>query len=242
MVERSVKARALGCSAHYADLDRNGGRKIALAHRGKIFAVERAQCFDGIFFANGAPPDRRGAGQIWHGGPIGKVSRENYAGVALAIEKFGATLHPIIGIKADHDPRLVIERGVFAIHSGLEHKIASGGQVKEVPVVSDIAVESFAPEVRLGAAANGELIARNLCRSWFVQPGHAAEQNARTGCALCKARQKVLRADRECGRSQQGTLQEYSPGELHGGTLEMGQSESGILLENAVRTPPICGN
>jgi hypothetical protein len=105
---------------------------------------------DGIFFANGAPPDGSGVGEIGHGGPIGEIASEHDAGVTFAVEKFGATLHPIFCVETHHQAGLIVERGVLAIHASFENKVSAGGQVEEMAVVGDIAVKRFAPEVGFG--------------------------------------------------------------------------------------------
>jgi hypothetical protein len=131
---------------------------------------------DGILLANSSPPNRFAVGQIRHRGPIGKVASEYDAGVTLPIEKFRATLHPILGIEPNHEPGLIIERSVLAVDARLEGEITVCGQMEEMAVIGDVTVESFAPEIGFRATANNELIARSLRGGRLVEPSHAANK------------------------------------------------------------------
>ncbi len=102
-----------------------------MADGGEVFAIEGTMSFDGIFFADGAPPNGSSVGEIRHGGPIGEIAGEHDAGVTLAVEEFGATLHPVLSVETNHEAGLIVERGVLAIHARFKNEVAASRQVKE---------------------------------------------------------------------------------------------------------------
>src|SRR5260370_6197229 len=148
IIEDALKSRTLRGATHEADLGCGRRNQVAQTHRGKALAIRGTKSFQRIGLANHSPPNRPAGCEIVHGRPVGEFTREHYAGVASIVEEFRPALYPILGVDADHEPRLIVERGVLSVDSGLENKITADRKMTELRVVGYGTVKCYSPEIR----------------------------------------------------------------------------------------------
>jgi len=96
--------------------------------------------------------------------------------MTFPVEEFSAALHPVFGFHADHQPGLVVECGISAVHASLQGEVAIGRHVQEVTVVGNVAVKSLAPEVGLRTGVHDQLFTDSLRCDGLIEPRHAGDQ------------------------------------------------------------------
>src|SRR5262249_57676026 len=90
--------------------------------------------------------------------------------MALAIEKLSSALHPILCIQSHHQTGLVVQGSVLSVDASLECEVSLFRKMKEVSIISDVAIKSLPPEVSFRPALHDKLVPRAAHKRCLILP------------------------------------------------------------------------